>query len=221
MEFVSSSSSGSAAWRATIAFKPGLNVLYGSNEVGKSSIARAVRFALLLAAASNAAEAWVPWSGGGDPIVTLIFRTTATDYYRVKKIFGTSTALLEKSSDGVAWSSLARGRDVEGRLRALLQWGIPEPGGPRAPKDSPSFSRVRCSPTGCGHGHLRPGARSRRRGLRARGSVPRSGDAQIRVRRARCRPGPRRRGVHQVAGASAAPGPVPPDDRLVTARQPP
>ena len=34
--------------KASIGFKPGLNVLHGANEVGKSSIARAIRFALLL-----------------------------------------------------------------------------------------------------------------------------------------------------------------------------
>ncbi|HEY4243207.1 MAG TPA: AAA family ATPase [Kofleriaceae bacterium] len=123
--------------RASIAFKPGLNVLYGSNEVGKSSIARAIRFALLLPPSSSAAEAWVPWTGGGDPTVSLTFRNNATEFYRVKKVFGTTTASLEKSSDGVGWSNLARARDVEGRLRALLQWGIPEPGGPKAPKGLP------------------------------------------------------------------------------------
>lgn len=122
---------------ASIAFKPGLNVLFGSNEVGKSSIARAIRFALLLPAASSAAEVWVPWTGGGNPAVCLTFRHNATEYYRVKKTFGTSTASLERSSDGVGWTTLARARDVEGRLRALLQWGIPEPGGAKAPKGLP------------------------------------------------------------------------------------
>jgi hypothetical protein len=123
--------------RAALAFKPGLNVLYGSNEVGKSSIARAIRFALLLPASSSAAEPWIPWVGSGDPTVSLAFRKTATEYYRVKKVFGTTTASLERSSDGVGWSSLARAREVEAQLRGLLQWGIPEPGGAKAPKGLP------------------------------------------------------------------------------------
>jgi len=138
MEFVSLEvESFGCVSRTSIAFKPGLNVLYGSNEVGKSSIARAIRFALLLPASSNAAEDWIPWTGGGDPTVSLTFRNSPTEYYRVRKVFGTTTASLEKSSDGVGWSSLARARDVEGRLRSLLQWGIPEPGGPKAPKGLP------------------------------------------------------------------------------------
>jgi hypothetical protein len=68
--------------------------------------------------------------------VTLVFRI-GTDYYRVKKVFGTNTASLERSSDGTGWANLARAREVEARLRALLQWGIPEPGGAKAPKGLP------------------------------------------------------------------------------------
>ncbi len=123
--------------RAHIALKPGLNVLHGANEVGKSSIARAIRFALLLPSSSSAVEPWIPWSGGGDPTVTLVFRTGSTEYYRVKKVFGTNTASLERSSDGAGWANLARAREVEARLRALLQWGIAEPGGAKAPKGLP------------------------------------------------------------------------------------
>lgn len=122
--------------RARMTFKPGLNVLHGANEVGKSSIARAIRFALLLPSSSSAVDPWIPWSGGGDPTVTLVFKNGA-DYYRVKKVFGTNTASLERSSDGTGWANLARAREVEARLRALLQWGIPEPGGAKAPKGLP------------------------------------------------------------------------------------
>lgn len=123
--------------KADIGFKPGLNVLYGSNEVGKSSIACAIRFALLLPSSSSAVEPWIPWSGSGDPTITLIFRAGPTEYYRVKKVFGTTMASLERSSDGVGWATLARGREVDARLRALLQWGIAEPGGAKAPKGLP------------------------------------------------------------------------------------
>ncbi|HZL16477.1 MAG TPA: AAA family ATPase [Polyangia bacterium] len=122
--------------RAGIGFKPGLNVLHGANEAGKSSIAQAIRFALLLPSSSSAAEPWIPWGGGGDPMVTLVFRNGA-DYYRVTKVFGTSTASLERSSDGSGWANPTRGREVEARLRSLLQWGIPEPGGAKAPKGLP------------------------------------------------------------------------------------
>jgi AAA domain len=123
--------------RARVAFKPGLNVLYGANEVGKSSIARAVRFALLLPSSSSVVDPWIPWSGGGDPTVTVVFKNDSTEYYRVKKVFGTNTASLERSSDGTGWTSMARAREVEARLRALLQWGVPEPGGAKAPKGLP------------------------------------------------------------------------------------
>jgi hypothetical protein len=122
--------------RAQITFRAGLNVLHGANEAGKSSIARAIRFALLLPSASNAVEPWVPWTSGGDPAVTLVIKN-GIDYYRVKKVFGTNMASLERSSDGIGWANLARAREVEARLRALLQWGIPEPGGAKATKGLP------------------------------------------------------------------------------------
>jgi hypothetical protein len=123
--------------KTRIGFQPGLNVLHGANEVGKSSIARAIRFALLLPSSSREALSWVPWTGGGYPTVALVFRIGPMDYYRVRKIFGTNTASLERSSDGLGWAPLARAREVEGRLRTLLQWGIPEPGGANAPKGLP------------------------------------------------------------------------------------
>ena len=122
--------------RARIAFGSGLNVLHGANEVGKSSIAQAIRFVLLVPPSSNEIKPYVSWSGGGDPTVTLVFRS-GMDHYRVKKVFGTTTASLERSSDGIGWSSIARGREVEARVRALLEWGIPEPGGARGPRGMP------------------------------------------------------------------------------------
>jgi DNA repair exonuclease SbcCD ATPase subunit len=123
--------------KASIRFKPGLNVLHGANEVGKSSVAQAIRFALLLPSSSREAQEWVPWAEGGDPTIALVFRTGDTEYYRVKKTFCTNTASLERSFDGLGWANLARGREVEARVRALLQWGIPEPGGAKAPKGLP------------------------------------------------------------------------------------
>src|SRR5882672_9399885 len=123
--------------RARVAFGPGLNVLHGPNEIGKSSIARAIRFALLLPSSSSAATDSVPWNGEGEPAVTLVFKTAPTSYFRVRKLFGTATASLERSTDGAGWAHLARGREVDARVRALLQWGIPEPGGKSAPRGLP------------------------------------------------------------------------------------
>ena len=50
-----------------VEFGPGLNVLYGPNDLGKSTMAESIRFALLLPHASTHAEPYVGWSGGGDP----------------------------------------------------------------------------------------------------------------------------------------------------------
>jgi hypothetical protein len=53
--------------------------------------------------------------------------------WKVEKVFGTGSkakAYLEKSNDGGArYHTHAEGRDVEGRIRELLSWGLPAPGG--------------------------------------------------------------------------------------------
>ena len=49
---------------ADIEFGPGLNVLYGPNDLGKSTLADAIRLALLLPHTSTHIEDYVPWTGG-------------------------------------------------------------------------------------------------------------------------------------------------------------
>ena len=113
--------------RANIAFKPGLNVLHGANEIGKSSIARAIRFALLLPSSSSAVEPWIPWSGGGDPTVTLVFRNGSTEYYRVKKVFGTNTASLAVEPGASACT--LRVPRARSQCRIALNGTVPSPRG--------------------------------------------------------------------------------------------
>src|SRR5262249_28526049 len=47
--------------RADVTFEPGLNVLHGPNDLGKSTLAAALRAALLLPHGSSEAEEYVPW----------------------------------------------------------------------------------------------------------------------------------------------------------------
>jgi hypothetical protein len=115
---------------ADIEFGPGLNILYGPNDLGKSTLADAIRLALLLPHTSTHIEEYVPWTGGRDPVVELTFETGPQRIWRVKKEFRKAgAALLQESKNGNEFNDVERARKVDGKLRELLRWGIPEPGG--------------------------------------------------------------------------------------------
>jgi recombinational DNA repair ATPase RecF len=88
--------------QAELEFGPGLNVLYGPNDLGKSTLAAAMRAVLLLPAESTAHQAFVPWHDVGPPKVRLTFERDQA-VYRVTKVFGSGSlgsAQLESSPDG-------------------------------------------------------------------------------------------------------------------------
>ena len=122
-----------------VEFGPGLNVLYGPNDLGKSTMAESIRFALLLPHTSTHSEPYAGWTGGGDPVVELTFETEAQRIWRVRKQFGkTGSSLLEESKNGRDFDEVGRGRTVDGKLREILRWGIPEPGGAYGIKGLPT-----------------------------------------------------------------------------------
>jgi recombinational DNA repair ATPase RecF len=74
--------------KSRVEFGPGLNVLYGPNDLGKSSLAAAIRAALLMQTSSKESEEFVSWYGSGDPYVELVFESEPQRIWRVKKTFG-------------------------------------------------------------------------------------------------------------------------------------
>lgn len=117
---------------AEVEFGPGLNVLYGPNDHGKSSLASAIRAVLLLQHGSAAYEQFVSWHSTHPPSVSLTLSTDPQRYWRVRKSFGRGSAgssSLEFSKDGHSFSPEASGRQVDEKLRELLAWGVPAPGG--------------------------------------------------------------------------------------------
>jgi hypothetical protein len=122
-----------------VEFGPGLNVLYGPNDLGKSTVVAAIRLGLLLPHGSTYGEQYVGWTGTGDPTVEMIFETEAQRIWRVRKHFGkTGSSVLHESRNGRDFDEVERGRKVDGRLREILRWGIPEPGGTGGTKGLPT-----------------------------------------------------------------------------------
>jgi hypothetical protein len=122
-----------------VEFGPGLNVLYGPNDLGKSTAVAAIRLGLLLPHASTHGDQYVGWTGSDDRIVEITFETEAQRIWRVRKQFGKGgSSLLQESRNGQDFDDVERGRKVDAKLREILRWGIPEPGGMGGGKGLPT-----------------------------------------------------------------------------------
>jgi DNA repair exonuclease SbcCD ATPase subunit len=119
---------------ARITFGPGLNVVHGPNDLGKSTLTEAIRAGLLVSPGSAESRSFTSWGAaiGQSPRVLIAFECQGATW-RVEKVFAQGSkgkACLEKSTDGgVRYHVHAQGRDVEGKLRGLLNWGLAAPGG--------------------------------------------------------------------------------------------
>jgi hypothetical protein len=124
---------------ADLAFGPGLNILYGPNDLGKSTLADAIRLALLIPHSSSYCDPYVPWAGAQDPLVELTFETEAQRIWRVRKQFGKGGhSLLQESRNGQDFDDVVSARQVDARLRDLLGWGLREPGGAGSGRSFPT-----------------------------------------------------------------------------------
>jgi energy-coupling factor transporter ATP-binding protein EcfA2 len=122
-----------------VEFGPGLNVLYGPNDLGKSTVVAAIRLGLLLPHTSTHCDQYVGWTGADDPIVEMTFQTEEQRIWRIRKQFGKSgSSLLQESKNGQDFDDVERGRKVDAKLREILRWGIPEPGGSGGAKGLPT-----------------------------------------------------------------------------------
>ena len=122
---------------AEVSFEHGLNVLHGPNEIGKSTLVDAMRAALLLQHGATAARDFEDWHTDQPPQVKLTFETEPQRIWRVRKSFGKGSdgsSYLDFSRDGNTFTQDAKGREVDGRIRDLLRWGLPAPGGKGRPR---------------------------------------------------------------------------------------
>src|SRR5438094_10042642 len=65
--------------QAHLTFGRGLNVLFGPNELGKSTLAEALRAAFLLPCGSSVGKEFVPWGTDLVPRVVVEFETQQAD----------------------------------------------------------------------------------------------------------------------------------------------
>jgi DNA repair exonuclease SbcCD ATPase subunit len=117
--------------QARLTFGRGLNVLFGPNDLGKSSLLDALRAAFLLPFTSKDGEAYISWGNTDKPRVVVQFETNG-GVWQISKEFGAGargSALLERFGESGIPLEKITGRAVEEKLQELLAWGIPA--GPR------------------------------------------------------------------------------------------
>src|SRR5262249_325268 len=103
------------------------------------TLAEAIRLALLLPHTSTHIDEYIPWDGGQDPVVELTFETESQRIWRVRKQFHRGgAATLEESRNGVDFDPVERARKVDAKLREMVGWGMPEPGGAGGSRGMPS-----------------------------------------------------------------------------------
>lgn len=123
---------------ARVAFGPGLNVLYGPNDLGKSTLAAAIRAALLVPYKSTEAKSFSSWYADVTPRVSLTFADDQEHIWQIKKAFGSgASAELLHSKDGKQFAVDCKAREVDEKVRDLLQWGLAALGGKGAPRGLP------------------------------------------------------------------------------------
>jgi hypothetical protein len=121
-------------------FAAGINVLHGPNDLGKSTIGAAIRAALLVPPSGTQVDSYASWFSGENPRVELTMIDGEGSWWKVKKTFSStsaSSAEMFHSKEGLTFALDCKAREVEERLRTLLAWGIPPPGGKGAPRGMP------------------------------------------------------------------------------------
>jgi len=130
-----------------VEFGLGLNVLYGPNDLGKSTVVAGIRLGLLLPHTSTHCDQYVGWTGSDDPIVEMTFETEAQRIWRVRKQFG-KTARHFCRNRGMARISMmwnAGGKVDAKTARDSCVGAFPSPAARAAARDFPQVSSRRRS----------------------------------------------------------------------------
>ena len=115
--------------------EPGLNIIVGDNEVGKSTLLAALRAAFFQRhrASGEAVKAFAPYHGAGRPFVSLDFELGET-------LYSLSKAFLQKPSAELSWSGGQMSGDaVEEKLSELMRFTPPGRGEPKLSEHQGAF----------------------------------------------------------------------------------
>ncbi len=130
--------------RVRLTLAPGINVIFGPNDLGKSTVSEALRAAFLVPSSAADARSYVSWAAPLlAPRVVVLFDVDQRTY-RVTKVFGTGRgcgATLEEATAPDRFAKIVDGRAVDERVRQLLGWGLPTLGGRGRPR-SDSFLTI-------------------------------------------------------------------------------
>ncbi|MBI2688825.1 MAG: AAA family ATPase [Acidobacteria bacterium] len=103
-------------------FAPGLNIIYGPNGVGKSTLLRALRHVLVDAHSLSGAavkQAMIPWGRSLSPRIRVTMEHGGVEWRLEKRFLSGSFARLERREEG-GFRPFAEGKDAESRVRAML-----------------------------------------------------------------------------------------------------
>lgn len=108
-------------------FAPGLNILAGPNEAGKSTLVRAIRAAFFERHKSSMVEDLRPWGegSGASPRVEIDFRFAGQDYRLAKSFLGKKRCVLQVGTRQLD------GADAEDHLAQLFGFGYAAKGASR------------------------------------------------------------------------------------------
>ncbi len=107
-------------------FGDGINILYGPNESGKSTLLEAAALALLdrYKVGGEDVESFVPWDTSLSPEITLEFEANGKSYRLMKTFLSGNRALLAERVNG-AYQDLHEGEVADTTVRGMLLGELP------------------------------------------------------------------------------------------------
>ena len=112
-----------------VEFSNGLNILYGPNDIGKTTLIDSIRtiFFTKHASHSEKVRSLVPWGSTLSPKATITFFQNGAHYRITKKFISSEMSLLEKLVDHT-WERIAEGDNADKKVIELVGGKLPTKG---------------------------------------------------------------------------------------------
>lgn len=110
-------------------FSDGLNILYGRNDIGKTTLIDSIRtvFFTKHTSQSEKVRSLIPWGSTLSPKATITFFQNGAYYRITKKFISSKMSLLEKLIDN-KWTRIAEGDDADKEIIKLMGGKLPTKG---------------------------------------------------------------------------------------------